>query len=220
MRIALLAYPRSGSTLLRLLISYILKTRPRQAKGQVCSLQEIIDYDLNDDVRFHKFHYCHEMHNSHFIGGGINALIGLFRDPIENMMSMAVYNGLSLHKISEVNIAGQMKRFMQNIYHYHTFNGEKKLAVIYEDMINDLHNEAKRIANYFDVTLSEADLLKISELQSRCFALKTQRLSEQCLTRGQDTKFYFNSLDEDRKKSIIEVTKPAYEKLKQHSIFK
>jgi hypothetical protein len=162
MKTFLLAYPRSGSSLLRYILGYITQSKPLQSDGRI---EPSLDNLLINEYKNAPFIYKH-----HQLSEGqctiepeqTNKLILLVRNPMENILSYVFSsNNISKDKNNDKDFligyfnsmidSGKIQRnideYKKNILYYDNYKFDK-IIINYENLISNPNSEITKLGEF------------------------------------------------------------------------
>ena len=191
-KVYLLAFPRSGSSFIRLCIAYLTRLKPCQPGGGVeAPLLRLLD-DIELDGLFYKYHYSPKDGPFRFLLDTSDILIHLCRDRIENMMSWTVSR---LHKkkipltdeqlisrakeyidISHSVLLGNIRDNKKNEARY-LLHGGKKVVIQLEEVLQDPEYLITSLRTVLPITDEAAQYFRDNfiSLRDRMMAVKSDK---------------------------------------------
>lgn len=225
----LLAYPRSGSSVARLLVAYLTEMKPAQASGGVEKpLADLLDgLQVKQQGEFKKYHK--QVDTPFTMPLTINdTLLYLHRDPLEHLVSWAFSrihpkgSEIDPEKIPE--LAGAIIRpphkwLAEHVRHYYenerVFNDHAgpKVRLQYEDMLSDPEYLIAQLRAVREINEDRAELFraKFEELKQRMLQVKSGDLDSIRVNTFGDPRYWHNTLlpeDVARFDAYMETNRP------------
>jgi hypothetical protein len=214
--IYLLGFPRSGTSITRLMITALTGYRPHQPNHQteqaLSDLIQSLGINLNSKA-FCKFHYPgHE--NINILNNENNILIHLTRDPLENLLTLMftftqprhhnyteekIANVISTYLIPNVNpgLILQMSKYKANTAFAQTWSG-KKINIVHEELLLNPQYLINKLGKIFDLEKARIQFFidNFERIQNESFKVKSKDILG-CNTSGKDFKYWHNKLSEE-----------------------
>ena len=218
-KISLLAFPRTGSTFLRLVIAYLTKTQPGQCgDGHVeTAMHSLIDFEFTnkDTFAFQKFHWMVEVERyGNFIQD--SKLILLVRDPIEVAGSCRLF--FANEKICNITVDKTMQpiKKYEHLVKFFTEAKNEKYVMLYDSVMQDFENEVRKLADFLGVPCTDEDIEKLTKMRQSCLKMKSK--GERCPSKGIRLRYYFESLGPSKRRELLIKTAKLYSQLEKYGL--
>lgn len=215
--INLLAYPRSGSSLIRYMLGILTKSLPVQPDGH-CEISDLLPDPENSPVIV-KYHKVND--GGHLVPSDGKLLL-LKRNAIENVLSYMFSNEHEGKKDFDEEYVGEYVNKMiktdvfieyliwyeENIYFYNLWQKEKSY-VNYEDLIKKPEWVFKGLAGFCGYTSGDVDRLMehYDDHKNKILTYKSQRVDPFRMNTGGQLNYFRNLLNEENLEFVCELIK-------------
>lgn len=192
----LLAFPKTGSTLMRLFIEQITDTPVYDAKNNNSSVSALVGLDKpKGNCLFRKARFVCSMSN-------VEKTIILLRNKRECTISLlCAINNINIKKHNDIincinKYSGQLQKLEKQYDENEKYDGT---IVLYEEMVSNTIAFLRNLYAYFQqiaVPYRELSKLEIKYLKSICLKYKTERSGLNCNTKGNNLTYFRGVLGE------------------------
>lgn len=200
--IALLAYPRSGSSLTTLLLCLATKSRTKHIGNPSCPMVKKGFIEPYDKEGLTKFHYPNDC--GWTIGGDYDKLILLHRDPIENILSWLYSSNNRKDSPEDITkftnrvcnsaaIEMEIQRYKSNVDFYTNSTKAKKI-IRYENITIDAAKELYSIKDFIGTDDETIEQIRIKEKELKNKMLDFKDDMFMLNTKGTDHNKFKNTL--------------------------